>query len=159
MPFGSRDSLSAPRRSYPQMGLADENSKDISSGGLSINPHNSLELGRLQELVHEALAVAMPTTDAAPPSWVVSVQSKKRTSCSAKALCCCQFSSAAGQKRRVAFTQATLEIAGGSTTSPEPCSGGVGQNMPDPHVPVVDEQQPSVHVMFVAGPHSRLVAG
>ena len=159
MPFGSRDSLSAPRRSYPQMGLADENSKDISSGGLSINPHNSLELGRLQELVHEALAVAMPTTDAAPPSWVVSVQSKKRTSCSAKALCWRQFSSAAGQKRRVAFTQATLEIDGGSTTSPEPCSGGVGQNMPDPHVPVVDEQQPSVHVMFVAGPHSRLVAG
>ena len=123
-----------------------------------IHPHNSLEFGRLQVLLHEALAVAVPTTDAAPPSWVVSVQSKKRTSCSAKALCCCQFSSAAGQKRRVALTHATLEIDGGSTTPPESFSGGVGQNMPDPHVPVVDEQQPSVHVIFVAGPHSRLVA-
>ena len=49
------------------MGLADENSKDISSGGLSINPHNSLELGRLQELVHEALAVAIAKAD-----WVMS---------------------------------------------------------------------------------------
>ena len=36
--------------------------------------------------------------------------------------------------------------------------GGGGQNMPDPHVPVVDEQHiPSVHVMPVTGPHSRLV--
>lgn len=134
------------------MGLAGANSKDISIGGLRTFEHNSLEPALDQELEHEALAVAMVTSDAAPPSWVVSVQSKKRTAAVEKTFHVFQFSSAAGQKLRVAFTQATLEIDGGS--------GGVGQNMPDPHVPVVDEQQlPSVHVIPVAGPHSRLVAG
>jgi hypothetical protein len=161
------------------MGLVAESSKNISIVGVTTFEHNSLEVLLDQASEHDALAVVMLTSDAAPPSWVVSVQSKKRTMAIAKTLYWFQSSSAAGEKLNVAFAQATRESppplsSSSPLSSPSllPCSsplpgscgdggsGGGGQNMPNPHVPVVDEQHiPSVHVIPVAGPHSRLVIG
>ena len=121
VPDGSRLARSAPSSSYPQMGLAAESSKTISIVGVTTFEHNSLGLLIDQASEHDALAEATLTSDAALPSWVVSVQSKKRTSAIAKTLYWFQSSSAAGEKLNVAFAQATLEIYGGA-------DGGCGRD-------------------------------
>eukprot|EP00964_Phaeocystis_antarctica_P037834 scaffold21632_cov62-Phaeocystis_antarctica.AAC.8 len=95
------------------MGLAAESSRTISMVGVTTFEHSSLELLLDQAPEHDALAVATLTSDAAPPSCVISVQSKSRTSAIAKTLYLFQSSSAAGEKLKVAFAQATLEIYGG----------------------------------------------